>query len=892
MKFALSVLAALLCGTANAADEPALSLKDVPEWGGGHYKVDPFIAVAAKFQALGKEKAQKLLLDFANPKKGVSQDDEDHQNGLFILCRMLFTAKPKGEFRRAAIGLAICLSGTSSNDWTLDPIEIVDGVPFLVAKGYLIAGFPEPVMSYVEYCIKNCDWNSFQFKPKTAEEKQKALAKLLALPKLKGLNAEEKEFLASQIERPDLLVADFEGDAYPDGWKTTGTAFGKRPAKGTLAGQMPVTGYLGKGLVNSFNGGDASTGTLTSPAIKIERKYLNFLIGGGKHPGKTCINLLVDGKVVRTATGPNDKPGGSEHLDWQSWDVSEFEGKEAVIEIVDDEKGGWGHINVDQIVQSDKKKQLEPMTREFKIEERYLHLPVKTGAAMKRMKFLVDGKTVREFDIELADGMEPDFWAFADVAAFKDQKLTVEAVLISGSKALDAINANDKVPDFDKLYEEKHRPLFHFTSRRGWLNDPNGLVFADGEWHMFYQHNPFGVNWGNMHWGHAVSDDLVHWKELGEALYPKQYGDFAFSGSAVVDNGNTSGWGTKEKPAMVLAYTSTGRGECIAFSKDRGRTWTEYDKNPVVKHSGRDPKLVWYEKGKHWVMAVYDEFQGKQWIAFHTSSDLKTWTFASRIEGFFECPDLFEMSVGLDEKKMKWILYAADGKYLVGEFDGKEFKPDFKEKKQLWHGRFYAAQTFSDIPWQQPGKGFAPIPLRVQVGWANGVTFPGMPFNQQMTVPVELQLDSEGLSAYPVWQLLSLREKNPAFALPKEGEIKVSKARTLATDLDAYEIDLGFGIHQSDGFTLDLRGTKLVYDAKKSVLTCKDVSMPVKLEDGGLHLHILVDRGSIEVFSSHSAMSVAAIPDEKNRILEVIPNGGEITIGGQGVYRMKSAWKK
>ncbi len=385
--------------------------------------------------------------------------------------------------------------------------------------------------------------------------------------------------------RADILVADFEDDTYPEGWKTTGTAFGKGPAKGTLPGQMAVTGFLGKGVVNSFNGGDGSTGTLTSPAFKIERKYLNFLVGGGKHPGKTCVNLLVGGKGVRTATGPNDKPGGSEQLDWHSWAVDEFEGKEVVIEIVDDEKGGWGHISADHFVQSDKKKQLEPAARAFEINARYLHLPMKTGAPMKRMRFVVAGEYVRKFDIEFADGVEPDFWAFADVSAFKGKRLKVETTLSSGSKALDTLKLADDLPAAEKLYREKHRPLFHFTSRFGWLNDPNGLVYHDKEWHLFYQHNPFGVNWGNMHWGHAVSHDLVRWKEEGIALYPRQYGDWAFSGSAVVDNGNTSGWGTKEKPPLVLAYTSTGRGECIAFSKDNGRSWTEYDENPVVKHS-------------------------------------------------------------------------------------------------------------------------------------------------------------------------------------------------------------------------------------------------------------------------------------------------------------------
>jgi fructan beta-fructosidase len=716
---------------------------------------------------------------------------------------------------------------------------------------------------------------------------------------------------ARAADRDDILLADFEGETYGIGWTTTGTAFGKGPARGTLANQMAVSGFLGKGLVNSYLGGDDSTGTLESPAFKVERKYLNFLIGGGKHPEKACVNLLVGGKVVRTATGPNDKPGGTEALDWHTWDVGEFEGKDAVIQLVDEQKGGWGHINADHFVQSEKKKQAERVSRNLgKVEQQYLHLPVRTGAPMRRVqivvrevrdggggRLLVEREVAREFDIELAIDDKPDYWAFADLSAFKGQRLSVETTLPADSKALDALKLADDVPDAEKLYREKHRPLFHFTSRFGWLNDPNGLVYHDKEWHLFYQHNPFGVNWGNMHWGHAVSPDLVRWKELGIGLYPRQYGDWAFSGSAVLDRANTSGWGSVAKPPLVLAYTSTGRGECIAYSNDNGRTWKEYDKNPVVKHAGRDPKLVWYEKGKHWVMAVYDEWQKKQWIKFYTSPDLKTWKFASRIEGFFECPDLFQTWDRRDTDKKKWVLYAADGKYLVGDFDGKEFRPDHKEKKQLWYGRFYAAQTFENAPLQAGEKLSDHWPQRVQIGWGQGVTFPGMPFNQQMTVPVDLTLDLRNgskLRASPVHAIRSLRDGGARFEVQPTKPRAVARPLVLAEDLDAFDAEVEIELNDAKGFTLDLRGTKLVYDAMKGTLTCKDVTAPLKADKGRLNLRILLDRGSVEVFGNQGevAMSVAAIPDEKNRKLELIPNGGEITIPSAGVWKMKSAWEK
>lgn len=692
-------------------------------------------------------------------------------------------------------------------------------------------------------------------------------------------------------DRKDVLVADFEGESYAAGWKATGTAFGTGPARGALPNQMPVSGYLGKGLVNSFRGGDGGTGTLTSPELTIERKYLNFLIGGGKHDGKTCINLLVAGKVVRTATGPNDRPGGSERLDWASWDVAEFEGQKAVVQIVDDHKGGWGHINVDHIVQSDTKKQAEVVTAAFEIGRPYLHLPVKNGAPVRRVKVLAGKDTVREFDIELATDGPPDFWATADVTAFKGKTLTVEALLPAGAKLGTLIVPSDAWAGADRLYQEKYRPLFHFTSRVGWLNDPNGLVYADGEWHLFYQHNPFGREWGNMHWGHATSTDLFRWKEHGIALYPRTYGDWAFSGSAVVDRGNTSGWGTKERPPLVLAYTSTGRGECIAFSTDRGRTWTEYDGNPVVRHAGRDPKLIWHEGAKHWVMAVYDEAEKKQWIAFYTSPDLKRWTFASRIEGFYECPDLFELTAdGGDPRKpngrTRWVLYGADGKYLTGDFDGKTFTPDHKDKQQLWYGRFYAAQTFDGAPGR-----------RVQIGWGQGVTFPGASFNQQMTVPVDLGLtggpDRWHLVARPVRELETLRAPRPIEVRASE-VVPAAGVKVLGADLDAFEVELVVSPDRATGFALDLRGTKLTYDAAKGTLTCKNVTAPVEVRGGELDLRVLVDRGSVEVFAQGGrvAMSVAAVPGEKSTGLELVPQGGAITLKSARVYRMKSAWEK
>ncbi len=507
---------------------------------------------------------------------------------------------------------------------------------------------------------------------------------------------------------------------------------------------------------------------------------------------------------------------------------------------------------------------------------------MKRGATKRRLRFEVTGETVREFDIELAE-TAADFWVFADVSPYQGRKLLIETKLPDGSKALEWIKLSDDVPDAANLYREKYRPLFHFTSRRGWLNDPNGLVFAAGEYHLFYQHNPFGWDWGNMHWGHAVSKDLVHWQELPIALYPRRYDDWVFSGSAVVDRDNTSGWRQTKEPLLVCAFTSTGRGECIAYSNDLGRTWQEYDGNPVVKHQGRDPRLLWHEPTKKWVMAVYDERDGKaRDIAFYTSADLKKWDFTSRIEGFFECPDLYSLPVEGETGKAKWILSAADGKYLVGDFDGAKFVPE-SDRRQLWYGNFYAAQTFSDVP---DGR-------RIQIGWGQGIVFPGMPFNQQMTVPVQLTLrpTKEGprLFAQPVRELESLRGKQRTW---RTEEIKPGENLIYRTQMDCFEItaELDAGSAAACGF--NVRGLPVLYDVKKQELTCGNHRAPLSPGGGKLQLRILVDRGSVEVFANHGcvAISTGHIPKDENQTLEWVSREGAARIESLTVFEMRSAW--
>ena len=680
----------------------------------------------------------------------------------------------------------------------------------------------------------------------------------------------------------DVVFADFESENY-GAWKVEGEAFGTAPAHGALPGQMAVEGFEGKGLANSFNKGDDSTGTLTSPEFKIERRTISFLIGGGAFEGRTCVNLLVDGRVVRSQSGPNASPGGSERLELQAWDVSEFTGKTAHLQIVDNAKGGWGHVNLDQIIFSDRKVpvQVKNPTREITIEKHFLHLPVKAGAKKHRVAVLVDGVVVRDFEIELAD--DPQWWAHLDVSAWAGRKAAIRVDwLPEDATALASIKQSDIIWNAGDVYREPLRAQFHFSPRRGWTNDPNGMVFAQGQYHLYFQHNPYGWNWGNMHWGHAVSSDMVHWREEPIALYPPVYDDMAFSGSAIVDRDNTSGWKKGDNDLLVAAFTSTGRGECMVYSTDRGRTWEEFAGNPVVKHTGRDPRLLWHEASKQWVMCLYDEFEGKRWITFNTSPDLKAWTFQSRIEGFFECPDLFELAVDGNKKNTKWVLTAASSEYVVGQFDGKKFTPETAKLPGHRGKGFYAAQTFSNEP-----KG-----RRVQMGWFQTAT-PGAPFNQAMSIPLELTLrttpDGPRLAWQPVVEMASLRakqfEKISTMIEPDADPIAFAQGELV-------EIRTEFAPRAATEVGFDVRGVPVIYDAKKQEIVVNGHRAPAPLRDGRQRIIIYADRTNLEVFAS-DGLTYVPMPvtlDPKITLLSAFVRGGEAKMVSLEAHALNSVW--
>jgi len=374
----------------------------------------------------------------------------------------------------------------------------------------------------------------------------------------------------------------------------------------------------------------------------------------------------------------------------------------------------------------------------------------------------------------------------------------------------------------------------------------------------------------------------VHWRELPIALYPRKFGDWAFSGSAVIDRENTSGWKRGDGGVMVASYTSTGRGECIVFSHDRGRTWEEYEGNPVVRHEGRDPRLLWYAPTRRWVMALYSEAEKKRWITFHTSPDLKTWTYESRIEGFYECPDLFALPLDGDAARMKWVLAGASSGYMVGVFDGKVFTPETKKLPGHQGLGFYAAQTFSNDPHGRI----------VQIGWFQTPT-PGMPFNQSMTIALQLGLrstaDGPRLTWQPVGELHGLRGRRLAWL-----SSPLSPGRNPLEDVRGELLEIRAEIAPGDAteFGLKVRGATILYDVRKQVLSLNNHKAPAPLRDGKQRLIIYVDRTGLEVFAS-DGLTYLPMPvnlKSEDRGIEAFARGGTARIEALEVHELRSIW--
>ncbi|HEY6988582.1 MAG TPA: glycoside hydrolase family 32 protein [Bryobacteraceae bacterium] len=430
-------------------------------------------------------------------------------------------------------------------------------------------------------------------------------------------------------------------------------------------------------------------------------------------------------------------------------------------------------------------------------------------------------------------------------------------------------------------YDQPYRPQFHFSPREHWTNDPNGLVYFEGEYHLFFQFNPFGDEWGHMSWGHAVSRDLLHWEQLPVAI-PEAGGVMIFTGSTVVDERNTSGFCTGGKPCMVAIYTghtpkhpghATRQTQNLAYSNDHGRTWVKYRGNPVLDLNlpdFRDPKVLWSGQSKQWIMAVALPSDHK--VRFYRSQDLKNWTMLSAFGpagatgGAWECPELFELPVEGLKAETRWVLKVglnpgglqggSGEQYFVGRFDGARFINDNPSSTTLWtdYGKdCYCALTFNNLP-----RGERPVMIGWMNNWQYAAKLPTSPWRGQMTFPRALSLRQtpEGLRLFqePVANIKELEGPTPVESEPKTHSFRLRSEMHFGSAQEVgWRLLAGASKYTLVGYAR--KNGKLFVDRTRSGLTgfSEDfparLEAPLKLRGDSLRLDILVDRCSIEVFA-------------------------------------------
>ena len=508
-------------------------------------------------------------------------------------------------------------------------------------------------------------------------------------------------------------------------------------------------------------------------------------------------------------------------------------------------------------------------------------------------------------------------------------------VLACNNNPGEEVRANPIAQD---VYQELHRPQLHFTPKANWMNDPNGMYYYKGKYHLFYQYYPDSTVWGPMHWGHAESKDMLHWEHLPIGLYPDSIGSI-FSGGAVVDNDNTSKLGTKENPPIVATFThhdfigekaktNDFQKQSIAYSLDGGYKWTKYKGNPVIPNSEkikdfRDPKVIWHKPSQKWVLvlAAYDR------VKFYSSSNLIDWEFLSDfgIEGdkrLWECPDLFPMKVeGTND--YKWVLIVSiqknapnDGtatSYFVGEFDGRVFKSETVNQKWLdWGTDNYAFVTWNNIPKEDD--------RILGVGWMSNWQYaqvvPTEKWRSAMTLPRELSLvksrSNYFLHSVPVRELQTLRGVSTSL-----GQIDITEEKILEGSFSASQTELEFTVDlkktTSNSFGIKLQNDlgenvfikfdkmdgKMVVDRtnsrkdKFSDAFFKNIhTAPIDFEKEKMNIHLILDAASIEIFINNGELSFTSIffPSEKFNTISLFANNGTFNIVNAEIYPLNSIW--
>ncbi|HEY8784306.1 MAG TPA: glycoside hydrolase family 32 protein [Mucilaginibacter sp.] len=472
-----------------------------------------------------------------------------------------------------------------------------------------------------------------------------------------------------------------------------------------------------------------------------------------------------------------------------------------------------------------------------------------------------------------------------------------------------------------KPYNEPYRPQVHFSPREKWMNDPNGMVYYKGVYHLFFQHYPKDIVWGPMHWGHAVSKDLMHWKQLPIALYPDSLG-YIFSGSAVIDYKNTSGFGKNGQIPMVAIFTHHNpilekagsdkfQNESIAYSLDEGNTWTKYPGNPVLKNPGirdfRDPKVSWYARGNKWLMTLAT----KDRISFYSSPNLKDWTKESEFGksigghgGVWECPDLFPLKLN---DKTYWVLLVSINpggpnggsatQYFIGDFDGKTFTPLSTKIKWIDYG----PDDYAGATWANTGD------RRIFLGWMSNWLYanqvPTKAWRNAMTVPRELALKQVGndilLTSNPVKEIESISSKvvgaDPLIRrhLPAQYILsfhlnKITDYSVLLSNEAGEELTIGYSKANNSYFIDRSKSGKIDFSPE----FVKPLSAPRLLKSQSSGVMLVADASSVELFADGGLTNMSAVffPRQKFDRMQIKTNDG-VAIKNVNIKSLRSIWK-
>ena len=710
--------------------------------------------------------------------------------------------------------------------------------------------------------------------------------------------------LSQEVKTRVLL--DFPETPTPADWTMEGYAFGTR---------SPVSEERQKAAEPSRNQMQYQSGKMTSPEFVIDTDYMKVICAGVFHPTLCTVRLVVDGEDVRSCSpepshgflgweldNPEAKVFAASHPSDYWFDLRPLKGEKATIEIRDDHANGY--FDRVKIALTDRSPPENtklitdvvswvPDHFETTINGDYLLLPVGSlaGTPLQSVRVNIDSKEILVVDQPLAFGSIPiaGYIPLYDLTDHQGKKLKLSFHSYQGDELAKVLLQN-KIPGREN---SDKKPAFHVNNRIGTLNDPNGLFYLNGEYHLYHQYQ---YNITASSWAHYTSTDLMHWEERPITLFHDELGSM-HSGSGAVDVMNTSGWQTGELPPVIAAYTaSRGMGgkdkiqmQGIAYSVDGGKTFTKYEGNPVVGASqlytegsdnARDPKIFWfsptqgrnpYAKDGYWVMVL---FEGDA-LSIYSSSNLKDWERHSSIQGFHECPELFPLTIDGDPKNIRWIMYGANGEYHIGVFDGKNFTPETEEKIPLNYGKFYAAQTFNNTEIGIDGQ-----PRRVQVGWQGGR-------QGHISMPTELTLRTTALGLrvcmLPAKELANLHARSEKLDGIKLSPGEVNPLARLKGGL--YDIGIEVDLSAAKQLVLDIRGQELVFDVADDGLLFGKLKIP---DSRTLILRVVADNTSTDVyFGEHGLYHSPSLTQPSTKDLSLEIHGGDATFAKLQVHELR-----